>query len=445
MELRDFIVTPLLLIAIYFVAYISRSRVTDTITRRYFFPALTFKILGALALGFLYQFYYKGGDTFNFHTFGSRIIWEAFIDSPDKGLKLLFAYSDTYPPGTYTYASRIFFFNDPSSYFIIRIAAVFDFITFSAYSATAVLFSVFSFVGSWAFFSAFYRQTPKLHFSIALPILFIPSVIFWGSGLLKDTVTFGCLGLMTYAISNLFIIKHPKKFWSVVLLLISAFIIFSIKKYILLCFLPATFLWIYASRLKQIKQVVFKVMILPFVMGTLIGGAYYAVVLIGQGDSRYSIDKLGETARITAYDIGFYSGKDAGSGYSLGELDGSTASMLKLAPQAINVSLFRPYLWEVRNPLMLLSAFESVLVLIFTLYVLIKKRGILFQALIDPTVVFCLVFSLAFAFAVGVSTFNFGTLARYKIPLLPYYLLALIFILNYEKSDRKLDMLDNTE
>jgi hypothetical protein len=62
-----------------------------------------------------------------------------------------------------------------------------------------------------------------------------------------------------------------------------------------------------------------------------------------------------------------------------------------------------------------------------------------------PNVLFCLAFALVFAFAVGVSTFNFGTLSRYKIPIMPYYMLALGMILAYWKRERKLSELEGTE
>ncbi len=91
MELRDFIVTPIVLFLVYALAYWIRPKVTDANTRKFFFPALTLKIIGALAVGFIYQFYYDGGDTFNYHTYGSRIIWEAFIDDPGTGLRLIFS------------------------------------------------------------------------------------------------------------------------------------------------------------------------------------------------------------------------------------------------------------------------------------------------------------------------------------------------------------------
>lgn len=435
MELRDFIVTPIIILLVYAVAYIVRPYVTTDITRRYFLPALTVRIIGALLLGILYQFYYSGGDTFNYHTHGSRIIWEAMMENPLEGIKLMFASGED-ALIAFKYSSQILFFGDPSSYFIVRLATLFDLITFSTYSATAVLFAVLSFVGMWLFFRVFVSSFPHLHRWIALATLFIPSVIFWGSGILKDSVVLACVGALTYGVKKLFIERQIKSV-TVFLLIICVMIIYSVKIYILLCFLPAAFLWIYASAFLRIKTVVLKALLIPFVVVLAILSGYYAVLKVGQDDKRYSLENISRTARITAYDIGFYSGKNAGSGYSLGTLDDSFTGMVKLAPAAINVSLFRPYLWEVNNPLMLLSALESLVLLIFTVYIFISRGMVFFRAFGDPNVLFCMVFSLTFAFAVGVSTFNFGTLARYKIPLLPFYTVALILIYFYKRPEQK--------
>jgi hypothetical protein len=443
MELRDLIVTPIVILIVYVVAYIIRPKVTDVNTRRYFFPALTLKIIGALSLGFIYQFYYNGGDTFNFHTHGSRHIWEAFVDSPSVGFRLILA-DDPYGGGLFKYTSRIPFYSDPSSNFIIRIAAVLDILTFSSYSGTAVLFAVISFVGMWLFFLTFYRLYPKLHLWIAIACFFVPSVFFWGSGLLKDTITLACLGMIVYSFKIIFIDKRLSV-KSIILLIVSLYVIFVVKKYILMCFLPAALLWAYSEQLFKIKSIVLKLLVIPFVLAAMVISGYYAIVKVGEGDRRYSINKIAETAMVTAYDIGFYTGRDAGSGYTIGELDGSFESMLRLAPAAINVTLFRPYIWEVKNPLMLLSSLESIGILLFVIWTLFKKGVMFFRALASPSVLFCMVFSVTFAFAVGVSTFNFGTLARYKIPLLPFFIIGMILILNYSKRDRKLDELETTE
>ncbi|MFZ1808158.1 MAG: hypothetical protein WAU36_13090 [Cyclobacteriaceae bacterium] len=180
----------------------------------------------------------------------------------------------------------------------------------------------------------------------------------------------------------------------------------------------------------------------PIVLSIAILLALLALVKASEDNPKYSLNKLAQTAKVTAYDIRFWSGRDAGSGYSLGELDGSFGSVLRLGPSAINVTLFRPYLWEVKNPLMLISSIESFILLIFVFMILIKGRFRIIKTFTDPTVLFCLLFSLVFAFAVGVSTFNFGTLSRYKIPMMPLFLLSLV-IINYRlKSFKKLPSLD---
>lgn len=441
MELRDLVVTPIIIILVLLAAHVIRPRLTDEINRRYFFPALILKIFGALAVGFVYQFYYDGGDTYNFHTHGSRHIWEAFMNSPEKGIGLLF--SGGVHGRFYEYSSKIPFYTDPASFFIIRLSALFDLLTFSTYSATAVCFSVLSFVGMWMFFVTFYRKYPELHRQLALAAFFIPSVLFWGSGLLKDTLMLGCLGILIFELDRIFFRKKIS-ILHVLLLVMAVWSIFSVKKFILQAFVPAALLWIYLGNLTRISSAVVKILLLPVFVGFSIFSTYFSFVKIGQGDKRYAIEHIAETAKVTAYDIRFQTGRDAGSGYTLGELDGSFSSLLKLAPQAINVSLFRPYLWEVKNPLMLLSAIESLVCLFLTLYMIFKYRFSFFRSFRNPDVTFSAVFALIFAFAVGVSSFNFGTLSRYKIPLLPFYAVALAIIF-YENSPKKLEAFEETE
>ncbi|MBX2917514.1 MAG: hypothetical protein KF856_19780 [Cyclobacteriaceae bacterium] len=441
MELRDLIVTPLLLIVVYGVAYFVRPRVTDINTSRYFFPALTLKIFGAIALGFIYQFYYSGGDTFNFHTHGSRQIWLAFSESLTAGLKLLMGGADQV--GIYKYTSRIVFYGDPQSYFVVKIAGLLDLITFSSYSATGVLFSLWSFAGAWALYLTFYKRYRHLHLYLAICSLFIPSVVFWGSGILKDTLVLGALGLATYSVDLIFV-QQKVNGSRIALLLLSVYIIFSVKLFILQAFLPAVVLWIGYKKIMSSPSVMVRVLVFPFLLGGGVLLSYWMVNKVGENDARYAVENIARTAQVTAYDIGFYTGRDAGSGYSLGELDGTLASMITKMPQAVNVSLFRPYLWEVKNPLMLLSALEGTLLLVLVLYILFSVRLKLFSLLNNPDVIFTLVFALIIAFAVGITSYNFGTLTRYRIPMLPYFTISLVLIY-FRNSERKLAQLDNKE
>lgn len=428
---------------VYAAAYVVRPWVTDEVNRKYFLPALTVRILGALAVGFVYQFYYGNGDTFMYHSHGSRHIWNAFTESPLTGLKLLFAEGKV-PVGGYEYASRIYFFKDPQSYAVIKLAAVFDLLTFSSYSATAILFACLSFIGMWLFFQTFYEQYPGLHRSLANASLFIPSVFFWGSGILKDTVTLSCVGAGTFFIYRVFI-RHELRLAYILMLALALYGLYAIKIYILLTFLPAVIIWIFFHHYNQLRSLLVRIILLPIVICTSLFLAYLTIEAAAKDHTKYSLSRISKTAQITSYDIRYWSGREAGSGYSLGTLDGTWQSMFMMAPAGISVSLFRPFLWEIKNPLMLLSALESLLFSVLTLYVIVRLRTRIFQALQNPSIFFSLVFSITFAFAVGVSTFNFGTLARYKIPLIPFYAVALVLLLDHSKRLRNREAVASTE
>ena len=428
---------------IYAIAYFVRPFVTDDITRRYFIPALTLRIVGALALGFIYQFYYTGGDTFNYHTHGSRHLWNALWDSPEEAWRLFFN-SNLTDADFYKYSTRIPFLTDPSSYTIVRLAFLFDLFTFSTYSSTALFFAIFSFAGMWMFFKTFYEQYPNLHRPLAFAAFFIPSVFFWGSGILKDTITLGCLGIAVYSTYRIFILRKIS-FWNLLFLALVLFGLYKIKIYIFLTFMPAAIVWVFLKNFGNLQPSVLRYMLFPFLIFITGALAYFSLDAASKTSDRYSIENLASTAQITAYDIRYYTGKDAGSGYALGELDGTLSSMFLLAPSAINVALFRPYLWEVKNPLMLLSAVESLCIFVVVLFLIIKRNKSILAPLSSPDVVFAMIFSITFAFAVGVSTFNFGTLVRYKIPMLPFFCVALTLIYDYSNRLRKLAEFELTE
>ncbi|MEQ8580142.1 MAG: hypothetical protein RIC30_06220 [Marinoscillum sp.] len=423
MVLRDLLITPVYFFVLLLLAYQIRPFVTNRQLRPYFIPGLLVRFFGAIALGSIYQFYYGGGDTFNYFTHGSRWIWEAFLDDPMIAFKMIFA-ENVHEGDIYEYSSHIWYFRDDHSYFVVRIAGWLGLFTFNTYSAVAILFAAFSFSGSWAFYMAMTERYPAQYKWLAICVLFIPSIFFWGSGILKDTLTFGALGWAAFA--YLKILRKGFSFSNITILLLACLLIYSIKVYILMAFVAAIGISYYLNVVRKF-HFVFKLLVAPVMAVVIAGIGYYVILQIGEDNSKYAIDNIAETAAITSYDIRYGWGKDAGSGYDIGMLDGSWGSMFRVAPAAINVSLFRPYLWEVSNPLMLISALESAALLLMTIYMFVKGVKIrdIFQ---DPVIVFCFVFSFVFAFAVGVSTSNFGTLARYKIPLLPFYTSFLVLI-----------------
>ncbi|WNB17868.1 hypothetical protein [Marivirga arenosa] len=435
MKLVDLIIAPVTLVVLLLIGYIIREVSTSDETKKYFYPALLLKMLGAIAVGLVYQFYYGGGDTFNYYTHGASHIVNAFYDNFSTGFKLLTANGE-FDPETFKYSSKIWMYRDPTSYMIVRIAAIFGFLTYNSYAAVALLFAFFSFLGLWLMYQSFVKIYPELKLQFAIAIFFIPTVFFWGSGILKDTITLGASGFLVYSFIQIFFERRSVVF-NTLLLLLSIYLITSIKLYIFLCLMPSLILWFFFYRIGRIKSLALRIMVAPFLLTIGAIAAYFVALKAGEDNNRYALDQLAETAQVTAYDIRYWTGRDAGSGYALGELDGTYASMIRLAPQAINVSLFRPYIWEVNNPLMLLSALEALFLLGLTIWVFYKNRFVhITQSIKSPIILFCLIFAIIFAFGVGISTYNFGTLSRYRIVMVPFYVMA-IYMINFHASVKK--------
>jgi hypothetical protein len=111
--------------------------------------------------------------------------------------------------------------------------------------------------------------------------------------------------------------------------------------------------------------------------------------------------------------------------------------VLSKFPAATVAGLFRPYLWEAKNIVMLVSGLENIIILFFVLYVFFRKPLIAINSVFsNPIVLFCLIFSIFFAFSVAISTSNFGALVRLRIPMMPFFLSGLV-IIEYARYMRK--------
>ncbi len=431
MSLLDLLVTPFYMLIIGLVAFFVRPYVTNRYNRKYFLPALFTRFFGAIAIGLVYQFYYGGGDTFNYYHHG-QVIWRAFLEEPAVAFKLIFL-PDVVQPDTFRYTISMYWTGDPASYFVCRLVGFFGIPTLNAYSAIALIFATVSFTGLWALYQLACEILPGRERVLFYAMLLFPSVVFWGSGIMKDTIALTCT---CWAFVAFYRLHERFSINMLIVLLLTSVCLMVVKLYILAALVPNLFLFSYLSAKGRIRNRVLRMIISPMLFAAFIAGGFFITSEVTSSSDKYSLSKIPETARVTAYDIAYWSGRDAGSTYTLGDLDGTWSSMLRLAPAAINVTLFRPYLWEVSNPLMLLSALESLVLFVITFYLFFKLRAKIWIVLSNPVITFCICFSLVFAFAVGISTFNFGTLVRYKIPMIPFYTFGLVML--FEMSSRRI-------
>lgn len=244
------------------------------------------------------------------------------------------------------------------------------------------------------------------------------------------------LGWLTYGVFRL-LINRDFSFSVIAFTVMSFFLIVSIKVYIIMAFLPALMLWVLFTYSHKIRSSFGRFMVKILVIGGAAGGFMAISSEFASSLGKYSLENVAQTSYITSTYIASVS--DEGSAYNLGTMDPSLAGMLKKFPQAVVVSLFRPYIWETRKIMQMLNALEAAMFLWVTIKVLITigPRRTWATISADPTIQFCLIFAIIFAFAVGISSGNFGALSRYRIPALPFYGIAMMLIYYKNNSLQK--------
>lgn len=431
----DLVLTPVYLIVLSFIArrYRDKKYPPGHPLRKYYLPGLYAKFGGAIFIALVYQYYYGGGDTFNYFTH-TKIINSSLANSFNTWVDLLFRVSPDDNPQLYQYASQMEWYKDASSYPVAVIGAVLGLLNKTTYLPIALLFAYISYSGIWAMYKTFVQIYPDLYKPLAIAFLFIPSTVVWGSAIFKDTICMFGLGWMTYTTFRIFINKDFSV-RNLSMLIISFYLIALIKLYILLAFIPALGLWLLMNYSKKIRSSGLRFLANIFFVGIIVVNFLFFAQVFAKELNRYSLEKIAKTAAITRGYIYSVSERDEGSAYDLGEFEPTIGGMLLKFPQAVVVTLYRPFIWESGKIIVLLSAIESLAFLFFTLRVIYKRGWTTFRiAAKDPNLIFLIVFSLIFAFAVGITSYNFGALSRYKIPCLPFFGAFLMILLNYSKQ-----------
>jgi len=325
-----------------------------------------------------------------------------------------------------------FISRDPKTFAVCKLTSPLLILTNGSYFACTVLISILTFIPLWKLYFTFLDYFPILPRELALGVLFIPSVAFWGSGIMKDTITFAAVCLAVHTLNN--IINKKEYVLNGIVLILALFSILSIKPYILSILIPSFGIWVFAIVIKQVKNIIFRFLVLPFVFILAIGGSYLILDSLGGSMDKFALDNAIDTAVITNEDL--KNNKSYGdNNFDIGKLDGSIIGFISKFPQATFAGLFRPVIIEARSPVMLLSGLENIILLGLLVLTLIKvKLSIVFKLIKStPVLIFCFTFSILFAFMLGITTPNFGALVRFKIPLLPFFSAALIVIYSTNK------------
>ena len=393
---------------------------------------------------FLYAFihhYNMGGDT-NAYYHDILIYLNLFFQEPLTAIKIISSLGHVDSAAGYDAIWKSYFALASREFIVIQFGFIAGLIGLGSYFGTTVVFSLISFIGLWKLFLVFRRNYPLLENKMAFATLFIPSVVFWGSGILKDSLTIGMVGFLIYAVEQYFF-RGRKGLKVLITIFLSASLIFYAKPYILVALLPAVVVWTVYGYKDKIRIAVLRMLFVPFLIAGVLFSAYGLLKLTSTYVPKYALENLLESAQSMQdwhYREGYNSTEQHGRGssYSLGAYEANLNGVLSKFFPAVNVTLFRPYPWEAKNAGMLVAGIESFAILCVTIYLVLGIGVIKFLKLLnsDAFLLMCVIFSIIFAFAVGFSSYNFGALVRYKIPCIPFFIAGL-FILNSKYSDRR--------
>lgn len=424
----DFILLPIYLFIFYIFVKKHSARYEDPEVRKFFMTGFYLHMAGSVLYSLVVQYYYGYGDAFTFYVGGNFILDQVqndfsnislFFASPAE-LQKLYAAQEGSSGGVNGYIAI------PSAVAIMKLSALVAVITFNKFLISSLLFGLFAFVGQWKLFLTFNEINKKKDQKyLAWAILYTPSIWFWGSGLIKESICMGALGLIISVLYKLFVKKQPS-IKSILALVCLVWVVWIVKSYIIIILAIGLSTMLFYSVVSGIRIFLFKAFVM---LVFLFAGITLAYVL----NFNEQLQQLAQESKVQVdtYQRNYQSvQEEEGSrgGLSGKEIDASLGGMLKHSPVAIFTCLFRPFLWESRKVFIFLSALESTLLLLITFYLLIKKKffGFFTELFNNPYNFTAFVISMLFALIIGFTTYNFGTIARYRIVLLPFYFFLLV-------------------
>ncbi len=431
----DFLIGVLYFVVIYagFNFYKNRTYSKNKQISNYFKYGILCKLFAAFLYVLYHQFILGSGDTF-FYYLDSRYIaeycnWNLFDMATYLKPYTITSEYEIFYEVKWVYNLDNFMYN-ASLLFVIKVSMILNYFSLNSYTATSLLFGTLTFLSTWQIFKTLVKYFGKYHKILAISFLFFPSVLFWANGVSKDSISFSMVCLIFVSILNIIHFKR-KIALNAALLIVYTYVIITVKGYILASMIPGLLLMIYLSLNKSISNNVTRKILAPLILVIVIVGTIFLSNNLYLFDVRFTgSTKNLATAATNQQNYLQY----AGSAYNLGI---ATDNFFILFPLSIIVTLFRPFAWEISNISMILAFFESLLVSILSYFVFVKFgiKNSIRKIFTNQFLAFSFTFTIVLGIIVGSSSGNFGTLIRYKMPCIPFFISnLLILFVNYNEN-----------
>ena len=502
------ILLEILLVAAYaslFIFLIAKMKffACEGISRKAIQCVFILKIVFGVALSLIYTFYYTDRSTADIYKYfdDSKVMFDALFTKPQDYFQMLFGIGNDTPYFDMYYNQMNHWYREydsnlyNDSHTIIRFNAVVRLFSMGVYNVHTVFMCFLSLLGLTAIYKTFIPVLKEKSLLLFGAVFLIPSVLFWGSGVLKEGLLFFGLGFLIYYSLSLSLPKGERTaivksiFW----ILFSIVLLALTKFYVAIAVIPALVanFWIEKTENKNVFPKYIASYILIFSAGLFAtnslqvlvqkqkdfinlanGGTYLQRITTEKTDTVYiasvmheqldinrktkevtiinKIDycrvwkdgKLGEETEFvgaknfkeTEYRLLLDYGK-TGSTIEIQKLEPNILSFLKATPKALYNTFFRPFFFESFSPFILMAGFENLFIILLAIAAIIFADKKIFN---EKLFWLCVFFTLVIFALTGLITPVIGAIVRYKIAALPLLLIALFMLIDKNKLTKKL-------
>lgn len=376
------------------------------------------KVMAAILYGWIGVYYGQLAqmmDTWAYH-YESLTEYEMLKTNPKFFFTNIF--QNTYADGyTRFLAVENSWWNDIKSYGFVKLLAIFNLASFGNYYINAVFYSFISMFGAFALYRVMNDAFPGRKLAVLIATFFVPSVLYWTSGLHKDGLIFVGLCFVVY---HVYFGLKTGRFSALRLLAIAAglLLVLALRNFLIIPTLPALLAWVVAARSRWRPVAVF--------------GVFYAVFAVLFFTARFIHPRLDFPEAVAERQEAFLK-LGGGSAVAVERLEPTFASFVRNAPQALALSTVRPYPADVRHLLSLAAAVEiNFLLLVFLVFLFYRKK----ENGLSPFILFCLFFSFSVLMMIGYSVNVLGAIVRYRSIVLSLLVIPMVARIEWAKVGR---------
>jgi hypothetical protein len=386
---------------LFFIYLFSGTILLHIIIRRKIFPftiyhtvaIVFFKIFMGCLYGWVFFHFYKGDDTWNYFS-ESKEETSLLMQHP---LQFFQPFWPSYSLGLTQgngWQALAFYINHFERWFFIKGMAVLNLLSGKNYYINVIWFEFLVIPGPLLLFKLLAREFPLRSGMYFLLVFFIPSVIFWCSGIRAEALILLFMVLMIYN-GQAYARKagtRPALGW------LAGFTgLLLIRYQYLAIFLPAFIAYMISIRKKEFTPRFFN-------------RIYLTCLLIFMG-SLFFPPAQQFSRPIQQSQESFFRLK-GNTRYSLDSLKPGPVSFLKILPQALSNSILRPYPWEGKNLLQSVSSVEVLFLITGLFYFLVSPRRR--QQISHPLYWLFLYYGISQLIAIGYTVPFPGAIVRYR-------------------------------